>query len=160
MRHLPALLLSVLGSALPMAAQAAANVIGAGCPGSNGPPTLTANQGPWLGEPCTLTLTNLPTVPGLVWWMWGFDDTSWAGQRLPVDFAFAGAPGCMLYLRPEHITFEPQPLPTLSATFPVPVRSSLIGCRLLCQVLVCDSGINRIGYTSTNGLELLFDQRP
>ena len=153
-RFLPALSLSLLS--LPLAAQAAANPIGAGCPGSNGVPTLSAAQGPILGQPLTVDVSNMPVILGQVWWLWGVDDVNWSSNVLPLDMALYGMPGCNLYISPMYQTFQFQTAPTLSETFFVPQQASLLGCRLLNQVLVCDSGINQAGYTSTNALELLF----
>jgi len=160
MNHLLAgvlFLFFVTTTAVPVAAQAAANPFGSGCTGSNGVPMVGATQGPSLGQPFTLNLTSLPLQPGFVWLMWSTNSDSWAGQMLPLDLAFIGAPGCMLNVRPDHNDFQLQAGPSLSLTYQVPATwSFLLGCRVLCQGLVCDFGVNAIGYTSTNGLELLF----
>lgn len=151
------LLASAIASAAASArGQAAANPIGTACMGSNGLPTLAAGSAPRLGMPMTLTLTNLPTAPGFVWWLWGTDTVSWGGMTLPVELGFIGAPGCMLYVSPEFVTIQDQPASTLSATFLVPVSfTPFVGCRVVTQVFVCDFGFNALGYTTTNALELI-----
>ncbi len=142
--------------------QAAANQIGFGCLGSNGRPTLSASQAPILGTSLDLVLTNLPnntpSAPGYLWYLWSTEDTNWAGFFLPLDMDRYGMPGCMLYLSPFYRTFDVQPAPMVSTPYNVPNQASLLGCRLLCQVMVCDFGVNQVGYTSTNMLEMLFGQ--
>ncbi|MEC7584896.1 MAG: hypothetical protein VYE77_11310 [Planctomycetota bacterium] len=154
------LLFVVLTTLLPVSsllAQASATPFGSGCPGSNGTPVLSAGQGPALGQSVTLDMTNLPLSGGFVWLMWSTDSDNWAGNALPLDLGFVGAPGCMLNVRPDYNDFELQGAPVLSLTYYIPSNLTfLIGCRLLCQGMVCDGPANPLGYTSTNALELLF----
>ena len=154
-RFLPACLFTLLATA-PALAQAVTNQIGTGCPGTNGTPTLTVSQPPRLGQVLSLDLANLPLIQGQVWWLWGVDDSNWGQRILPFDMGAFGMPGCTLYVAPEHLTFQFQTGPVMSTPFLVPQQASLLGCRLLNQVLVCDSGINQIGYTATNAVDLVF----
>ena len=158
MRHLAlSIAITLLSTASGLVAQAAATPFGVGCPGSNGTPNLAAGQGPSLGQSVTLDLTNLPLQGGFVWLMWSTDSDNWAGNALPLDLGFVGAPGCMLSVRPDYNDFELQGAPVLSLTYYIPSNLTfLVGCRMLCQAMVCDGSVNTLGYTSTNALELVF----
>lgn len=148
------------GMASLPAQTAVTNRIGVGCLGTNGVPDLAANQPPFLSEWITLSLTNLPTVPGFVFLSLGTDDMVWNGRLLPSDLGFTGMPGCMAYVAPEYSIFRPHATPSVSFTFFVPDLSFLVGCRLLAQGLVCDSRVgNPLGGTTTNAIDLVFGRR-
>ena len=161
MRHLLTTTLFALAASAFAPAQAAANPVGTGCAGSNGVPTLTANQPPYLGEPITLDVANLPLNPSWTLWMWSTNDVSFAGQPLPLDLAFAGMPGCLLYQDAFVNVYQDQVIPgSISQTINIPLDLTLVGCRVLTQTLHCDFGVNATGYTTANMLELLLDVRP
>jgi hypothetical protein len=76
---------------------ARSEVIGVGCAGSNGVPTLDIANGtlPVIGTTVDFVYDNGPTIAGFIPIMSiGFDDQSFQGLPLPLPLAVLGLPGC------------------------------------------------------------------
>ncbi|MCC7062145.1 MAG: hypothetical protein IT456_05025, partial [Planctomycetes bacterium] len=133
-----------------------ARSLGAGCPGSNGTPALTATP-PRLGQSMGITLSG--AVNGRpVYLLQGLSKFSWFGNALPFDMAPFGAAGCKLLMSPDIVREM-----TLSASGPVttslPIGSSpaLVGQQFFLQALVVDPAANTWGHTLSNAMHLTID---
>lgn len=124
---------------------------GAGCPGTNGTPTLVGGAVlPALGAAAIFDATNLPN-PSIA-------DLLVLGQDLlspAIDLGLIfgpGAVGCTLQVQPIVI---PQLTTTAgAATYAVaiPTSTNLVGLSLLAQVASLDPAANAAGWTSSNGV--------
>ncbi len=77
---------------------------GAGCPGGNGVPVLSALSLPWSGDDYTVEVTNVPqTTAGFL--VLGLSDTNWNGQPVPVDLTSFGLAGCNAWLSADLSVF-------------------------------------------------------
>lgn len=120
---------------------------GAGCAGSAGIPTHTANGTPEIGQSVNYAVGNAPPV-ALAVALFGFDNVSWNGAPLPFDLAPIGAPGCRL--RVNGVISEPRITNIAGAavaTIAFPNDPSLIGAQLFTQYLVVDAPANALGLT-------------
>lgn len=125
---------------------------GAGCTGSSGVPTHTATGTPEINNTVTYRLGNAPATTICVA-MFGFDNVSWNGAPLPVDFAPLGAPGCRL--RINAVISDPGITTSLGAhTTPLayPNDPALIGRQVYTQYLVVDPPANAFGITFTSAM--------
>lgn len=121
---------------------------GAGCPGSSGTPTLSADPSglPWIGQQMSVRL-DAPggATAGLV--VLGFGRTAWNGQALPLDLQRFGAPGCTLQLEPAEVLAIAAPLPSASQwSLAIPSSAPLVGLEFFLQGLVLDPAANRGGF--------------
>ncbi len=135
-------------------APASSSAYGNGCLGTNGQrPTVGAATGPWIGEPFSVTTTNLAaaTAPSVA--LVGFSNTSWLGTPLPIDLGVIGMTGCSLRTSVES-TF---PMTVNSAianlTFTVPNDPTVVGGHAYFQSAHLDIGANGLGLTASNGLD-------
>ncbi|MEZ5963765.1 MAG: kelch repeat-containing protein [Planctomycetota bacterium] len=80
------------------------DVIGAGCHGQNGVPTLALAGGqlPWLGDTLSVEVSNLPPVPFLVLFL-GASHTQWGPVPLPARLDNLGMSGCTLHVSGEVV---------------------------------------------------------
>ncbi|MHC4513065.1 MAG: hypothetical protein ACYTGO_00815 [Planctomycetota bacterium] len=91
--------------------------------------------------------------------LFGIDNNSFGGSRLPLDLAGFGAPGCSLYLDPlalARITLTEQPggQGHVAAAVPVPYDVRLAGMSYYTQwVLQEPPGYNPLGLTLSNGVQ-------
>lgn len=141
--------------ALDLPAQAIATRYGAGCPGSNGTPSLAATGAPSLGGIVPLQLQSLPTAPGLAWLAFGFGIDRWNGQALPFDLGALGLSGCDLWIAAESSLGALVQHPGSTATWPLPLPASPIfaGAHVAAQALVLDPASARAA-TVSNALLL------
>jgi len=111
---------------------ATSEVIGVGCAGSNGVPTLSIASGePVLGSTVDFSYTNAlmsPVVtPAIV--AMGFSDVAYQGIPLPLPLAVIGLPGCSLY-HSNDLSFSVGVAPN-SAQFtwslPIPNNAAFLG---------------------------------
>jgi hypothetical protein len=120
-------------------------LIGVGCPGSAGLPTLSANQ-PIGGLVWTLTAAPVPNT---------FASLSMGVNALlnpPV--AIPGMPGCQQFINPSG-SFGVVITPVgagFVATSTVPISPLLIGNPLDAQMVIADPGVNSVGAIVTNAV--------
>lgn len=86
----------------------------------------------------------------------GAGTASWGGIPLPLDLAFAGAPGCRIWAGLDFL-FSPLQLFTGGNAFEpmIPNNSALKGFPLFFQALVIDPGANALGIATTNAKSLV-----
>lgn len=85
---------------------AAVSTFGVGCPAGPAIPLMdvTGGQLPWLGEPYTVKISNLP-LDGIPVGVMGFSNQFAApGVPLPFDLGVIGFPGCLQFISAEFIT--------------------------------------------------------
>ncbi len=104
-----ALTLSLLSLA-PLAAQPTWTPFGQGCAGSGGVPFLRAVNLPTIDTVFCLEVSGLPIIlpfapPGLLAWIFGFDNTQWGGFILPYDLSNFDIDflGCFAFVAVDHI---------------------------------------------------------
>lgn len=125
--------------------RAQATILGAGCSGSAGTPTLQADNLPWIGGVYRSNAAGLTQQSLLVQ---AFGGT--AVVQLP-----GAAPGCLLFVDPIATMFEFVANSTAAMTLSIPDNVALIGVPLRQQVIAVElgaSGITRLA--TSNGLEL------
>ena len=121
-------------------------VIGTGCVGSNGVPTLSAAAGPRLGQNYVTTLSNLnPAVPLAVLVMS-------LTALPPTPLAGIGMTGCTAYITPDLLVTLTAAAGSASNTVLIPSSTGLIGVSLFGQGLSLDA-VNPAGLTASNALE-------
>lgn len=134
-------------------ATASAASQGAGCPGPNGQTVLQAGGTPSMGAFMPVQLTNVPTGPINLAFVWiGFDNQSWNGIPLPasLDPVF---PGCFAHMAPEiGVGIGTTVTGTLSWGVSVPFVPALDGSPFFLQGGVLVLGFNPGGVVFTNGL--------
>lgn len=136
------------------------SAFGMGCAGSAGTPDLGPPPGqlPWLGEPFSLELTNLPaaSVPLL---LVGVSNTTWGALTLPAPLDSFGMPGCVGYTSADAAA----PLVNLSGVanymVDIPDDPALLGRTLYFQAAVPDPAANTFGATVSNAVEVTFGIR-
>lgn len=128
-----------------MSNPAAQNVIGTGCAGTAGTPSLSAVGRPWAGETFTWVASGLPPAG---------PSTMFIGLSNPaVDLTILGMAGCTLYCNPFTtaplaVTGGQTSLGLAISTDPVFTGVSIFG-----QVLSIDPGSTALGVTASNGSE-------
>ncbi len=127
---------------------------GSGCPGSAGTPRYLPRAGsqPILGQTFSADLSNLPAgSPSVA--MIGFSRSNWLGFSLP--FALEEfAPGCVLHSSAEIRVALSNNSGSAELNLDIPDEPSLQGLRLYTQAVVGEDGINPIGLSFSNALEL------
>lgn len=127
---------------------------GSGCRGGNGVPRLAPAPGdlPWLGEPFTVDLDNLPPSPFLLLFL-GASRTRWGPVTLPVGLEHLGMPGCTLWASGDLA------IPLVSAggcarwTTQLPSESALAGAAFYNQSWQIDWTANPGLATTSNACE-------
>ncbi len=127
--------------------------LGAGCAGTNGVPVLAATP-PRLGQSVTLTGSQLRPNQ-LAVFVFGFSNTTWAGQPLPLDLTALGMPTCRAYCSVDLMTLVPNTTSVAQATLALPSTLSTLGATLNAQLLATDPGVNAFGAVLSNGLALV-----
>ena len=124
-----------------------ATVIGTGCAGSNGTPTLSAAAGPRLGQNYVQTLANLnPSVPVAVLVLS-------LAQIAPTPLAVIGMPGCTAHVTPDVLLTVNATAGSASYSLAVPTTIALTGQSLFAQGLSLDPGANAASLTTSNALD-------
>jgi hypothetical protein len=134
----------------------AINLLGSGCPGTAGTPSLATRSGslPWIGQDLTFEVRSVPQTAPLTLVV-GASNTQWGTLPLPLDLSVIGMTGCVLRASvdvPVPMT-NTNGLGTLTLT--VPNLSFMIGQRFFAQALVVDPGANPFGATLANALEAI-----
>ncbi len=143
--------LSLLSLAPLSAQQPTWTQFGTACPGSGGFPVLTALNLPRLNTDFTLQVTGLPLAPppgpGLMAWIWGFNNTQWGGLPLPYDLGNFGFFGCFAYVSVDVIipAFHSGAGTTAQLTIFLPNDPSIAGTHFFNQAAFLDP-FGQIGF--------------
>jgi len=129
-------------------------LIGRGCKGTAGTPTLDAAGVPEIGTPVTVRVRGLPAKkPGLL--QIGLSDKLWGNFNLPLDMAFFGMTGCTQYIGPlVEVLLQSGANGDLQLTAKIPNDKHLIAAKAFLQYLSVDQGANAAHLINTNGLEI------
>jgi hypothetical protein len=118
------------------------------------------------GSSTKFTLGSCPPWAVAVHFL-GSSDTTLAGQALlPLPLDAVGAPGCVLYTDPFHVTAQvtdPERPGFASETrlwFHVPPAAELHGLPFFSQWLVADAGANALGLSTSNGVRMQLSSGP
>jgi hypothetical protein len=141
---------------LAMPQRASYRRAGAGCAGSLGVPGVRSAAGlPWLGTTFVPEVTNVP-APGLVWFVFGFDATTWNGLPLPLDLGAFGMPNCLLRTDAFATSVLVTASNTASWSFVIPNAPGLLGVTFYNQALVVDPGVNAAGAVVSDAMRAVF----
>jgi hypothetical protein len=137
--------------------QARAEPYGKGCPGTAGIPALAPRGGqrPWLGDPFTLELSNVPSALAAIVWL-GASRTAWGPVPLPLDLTMVGMPGCSLLASPDVLLPVP---PNGRLLLAIPSQRTLLGGAFFNQAFVLDPPVNALGLTASNGVAATIGER-
>jgi hypothetical protein len=128
-------------------------LLGSGCTGPLGVPTLAALAGstPRVGQLFQLRLTAIPDGPAnRVFGLVGTTSTAWNGAPLPLALGPLGAPGCSLYVAPEVTVRLVPALQAASWQLLIPGAVAAISVHLFVQGAVLVPGFNAAGLVVTN----------
>ncbi len=128
---------------------------GEGCKGTAGVPTLAAAQGslPKVGKVFTLEMANLPTKPGPVFVLTGYNKDKLGPIKLPFDLTPLGMTGCKLLLGPVTILVGANTGGKGQLKLSIPNSPYLLGAAFYNQALVLDQKANAAGFVMSNGGE-------
>jgi hypothetical protein len=132
-----------------LGAPASITSYGAGCVGSRGIPSLTAQPGstPRMGTTLQMNIQNLPWT-GPAFLVLGVSDSTYQSTALPFDLTPIGAPGCFLRTSIDQIDLLTNVLGSASWSWTVPL---VPGGVFHAQVLPLDPTANTLGLTTSNG---------
>jgi hypothetical protein len=120
-------------------------------------------------RPGSSTLFTLQSCPryALALHFLGSSDTILAGQPvLPLPLDAAGAPGCVLYTDPFHVSARVTDAPfglrdgETRTDFHVPSSQELHGLTFFSQWIVSEPGVNPLGLSTSNGVRLRLTSGP
>jgi len=122
------------------------SLLGQGCSGTSGIPTMTFSGSAQIGKSFSIHLSQ--AVPGSIA-VYVFGGSN-AAPTFPIDLSPMGAAGCKLYVSPD-IQF-PVATGTGSSVLPlqVPLDTTLVGLRMWNQVFVFDKSANKLGIVTSN----------
>jgi hypothetical protein len=126
-------------------------VLGPGCSGSAGEPTLRLSHNwtrAWLGRTLCTELANLPQSVGIV--VVGWSNQQAGAFTLPLPLDSFGMPGCSARVSSDAVYFVMGSGGRATLTMPVPVNPSLVGMALYQQGVSVDPGCNAAGLTVSN----------
>jgi len=135
------------------------HLLGAGCPGSVGVPSLAASGLPWTGDQVGLELSAVPSGPGVAVFVFGLSDTMWNGLPLPLPLTALSMPACNLHLSadlPEAVVY---PGATAASALPIPNSASVVGVEVHVQALALDAAAPGGFGALSNALTLLIGSR-
>ncbi len=130
----------------------AVTTLGPGCAGTNGVPVLSATA-PRLGTNATFTCLGLRQNQ-FTWMVYGFSNTTWNGNPLPLDLAGFGMPGCLAHTSADLTVGAVNTGGILLANLPLSAAPSTLGSVFHAQALGLDPGINALGAVVSNALTL------
>ena len=123
---------------------------GQGCPGIAGIPTLGAITTPTLGDPYSLSLSNMDPAGGSFFMTLGFSlTTDPVAGTLPVDLTPVGAPGCSLLCSVETFFFQTHTTGASQFNLTVPNSQVLLGLQVMTQAFSTDPN-NALGLVASN----------
>ncbi|MCR9243515.1 MAG: hypothetical protein NXI31_00680 [bacterium] len=135
------------------------STVGAGCPGSNGTPTLSSSGVPTIGQRFWMDLANAPSST-IALLRAGLSDTTSPAGPLPLPLAPFGAPGCIWRNSAELALGLLQTSAAGAGSFGLPLanNTALIGLPFHAQFFVIDPPANQLGATVTNGAKCTIGQ--
>ena len=110
-------------------------IVGSGCPGSAGTPTLTAAALPWLGGVLTVDLGFLPPDGTSTFGVMATGLDTWSPH---LDLGPYGLPGCTLHVQTLANSFFAVRDGVAQWSLPIPDIATLEGLRFFNQALVQD----------------------
>jgi len=129
---------------------------GAGCTGSAGVPLHSATGNARVGDPMTYALSSARASTPVVLYFGG-SKTTWSSTALPLNLAFAGAPGCYVNVAlTVGINGNTNSSGASQVVLNVPVNSALIGGTIYSQHIVADAGANALSVVTTRGAAVTF----
>jgi hypothetical protein len=136
---------------------------GAGCPGSNGVPSLAAEGDslPWIGDTFKAALANLGTSTqlNLPFVFLGDSRIAWGNVTLPLDLGLIGMPGCTLYANPLLVFPLQNTAGRATWSASIPYDTSYAGVSLFAQAGVTSPGANALGVVLSNAGELKLGEK-
>jgi hypothetical protein len=136
---------------------------GAGCPGSNGVPSLAAEGDslPWIGDMFKAALTNLGpnSQLNLPFVLLGDSRTAWGNVTLPLDLGLIGMPACTLYANPLLVFPLQNTAGRATWSVSIPYDGSYAGVSLFAQAGVTSPGANALGMVLSNAGELKLGEK-
>ncbi|HEX6811297.1 MAG TPA: kelch repeat-containing protein [Planctomycetota bacterium] len=135
---------------------AAAAVIpfGSACAGSLGPPHITAQSRPWLGDSIAVVVGNGPSAAPTAMWA-GASNTVFGPVTLPLALAPIGMPGCSLYASIDaSVLTTATPAGQATIVLSVPNQPGLLGFEVHCQGAFFDPLANPFGIATSGALTL------
>ena len=133
---------------------ATSRLLGSGCGGSVGVPSLGPVGGarPLPGTVFPLQAASAP-ANALTLFGVGLSSTTWSGGALPVSLAPVGMPGCTWFCSADAVVgqlTDPQGRATLNIV--VPPLAALVGTSFFAQALVLDPPANALGATASDAV--------
>ena len=123
---------------------------GQGCTGTSGVPTLGVVSAPTLGDPFSLSLSNMDPLGGFYIMCIGSSTvTDPQLGSLPIDLAPLGAPGCQILSSVEVTQFGFHTNGAAQFDITVPNNQALLGRQVTNQAF-CNDASNPLGLIATN----------
>ncbi len=123
---------------------------GQGCSGASGFPTLGVVSAPTLGDPYSLSLSNMDPLGGFYIMAIGSSTvTDLQLGSLPIDLAPLGAPGCQILSSIEVTQFAFHTNGAAQFDLTVPNNQALLGRQVTNQAF-CSDASNPLGLIATN----------
>jgi hypothetical protein len=123
---------------------------GQGCSGASGFPTLGVVSAPTLGDPFSLSLSNMDPLGGFYIMAMGSSTTTDPQLgSLPIDLAPLGAPGCQILSSVEVTLFAFHTNGAAQFNLTVPNNQALLGRQVTNQAF-CNDASNPLGLIATN----------
>ncbi len=139
------------GSANPAAFES----LRAGCPGTQGAPTVALTKDwtrAWIGNVLSIDLKNLPQSTGFL--AIGWSDQQAGSFQLPLDLAPFGMPGCHARVATDLIVPLTGANNAATWTTPVPQNNALLGVSFYQQGFAIDPAANAAGLTASNSVRV------
>lgn len=135
--------------------------IGTGCKSSGNVEPVASTSKAYPGGSWSLSLSKAPANAGAVVTV-GISKTHLFGAiPLPLDLAFAGAPGCMIHSSIEVMfPFTANSSGAATIRFTLPADVGLNDQTLYCQFIVVDPFANKLGLITSNSAATTFGMQP
>jgi hypothetical protein len=131
---------------------------GLGCSGTAGIPFLQCNTLPWLGDPVTSLVSQVPASSPVLLAL-STSNTSWGTLPLPYALDPIGMPGCSLLVGGGAVVTATAVASVAAFAIVIPANPALAGMSVHEQAFVIDPPANSAGATATNALELRLGMR-
>lgn len=127
-------------------------LLGPGCPGTQGTPQLRAAPGarPVLAACFETDLSGAPPSAPLAFGVLGLSSSAWNGANLPIALAPLGLPGCSQWVSVDGIAAIPLQQGRGRWPLTIPADPMWLGIAFHQQALVLDPGANRAGAVVSN----------
>lgn len=142
---------------------ASVSSFGAGCPGTAGTPTLSADGAslPWIAGPFSVRLDNIGAHPffNVPFVLAGFSRTAWGTQSLPFDLSPYGMTGCSLLAEPALAFTLANQGGFALWTVGLPNDPRIAGSSLFIQGGTTSFGANPLGIVLSNACDVAIGAR-